>query len=353
MIYWLTLALAFVLAALLTPFSMWLARRWDILDRPGGRRRHHGNIPRIGGLAIYGGFVGANFLIRYLPEGWKPATTDPDEWFRWTGLMLGATFVTGFGLLDDKYKFGSGPQYLAQIVAAGIAIYFTIFIERINNPFGPGQLVFPWPVVWLLTIFWFLGFINTVNFLDGVDGLASSVTAVVAVVLAIHMFRTGQYRVALVVLALLGSVLGFLVFNWPPAKVFMGSAGSYFLGFTLAALGLIAGARVATVLLVMGLPIMDVAWLIWWRWRHGKPLFKGDRNHLHFRLLDRGFTARQIIFAYVVFGAVFGAIGLMTASTSVKLMALIALFLVSASVIFWVSRSEAQSNEERKQTTRR
>ncbi len=338
MIHLLALATAFLLAVGLTPVTMRLARRWDLVDRPGGRRQHRGVIPRVGGLAIFGGFLGANLLVWALPAAWKPPTTDPAELFRWTGLMLGAAFVTAFGLLDDRYGFSSWPQYLAQIAAAGIAITFTIFIERINNPFGPGQIVFPWPVVWFLTIFWFLGFINTVNFLDGVDGLAASVAAVVAVVLAIHMVRTGQQSVAWVALALLGSVLGFLIFNWPPAKVFMGSSGSYFLGFSLAALGLIAGARVATVLLVMGLPIMDVAWLIWWRWRHGKPLFKGDRNHLHFRLLDKGFTARQIVLAYVAFGALFGAIGLMTASTLVKLLALAALFLVSASVIWWAGR---------------
>ena len=338
MIYLLTLAVSFSLAALLVPLTMRLARRWGMVDRPGGRRQHRGVIPRLGGVAIYGGFVGANALVQALPPNWKPVTTDPNEFYRWTGLMLGATFVVLFGVLDDRFKFSSWPQYVAQIIAAGIAIHFTIFIERINHPLGAGQIVFPWPVVWVLTLFWFLGFINTVNFLDGVDGLASSVTAVVAIVLAIHMFRTGQASVAVLALALLGSVLGFLLFNWPPARVFMGSSGSYFLGFTLAALGLIAGARVATVLLVMGLPIMDVAWLIWWRWRHGKPLFKGDRNHLHFRLLDKGFSARQIVLGYVLFGAVFGAIGLMTASTLVKLLALVALFLVSAGIIVWASR---------------
>jgi UDP-GlcNAc:undecaprenyl-phosphate GlcNAc-1-phosphate transferase len=339
-IYLLTLAISFILALALVPVVMWAARRWDVVDRPGGRRQHRGAIPRMGGVAIYGGFVGANLLVRALPEAWLPATTDPNEAFRWLGLMVGATFVVAFGLLDDKYGFKSGPQYLAQIAAGAIAIFFTIFIERINNPFGPGQIVFPWYVIWPLTIFWFMGFINTVNFLDGVDGLAAAVAGVVTVVLAIHMYRTGQASVMLIALALLGSVLGFLLFNWPPAKIFMGSAGSYLLGFTLAALGLIAGARVATVLLVMGLPIMDVAWLIWWRWRHHKPLFQGDRNHLHFRLLDKGFTPRQIVLGYVAFGAVFGAISLMTASSGVKLLALGALIIVGGGVILWAAPRE-------------
>jgi UDP-GlcNAc:undecaprenyl-phosphate GlcNAc-1-phosphate transferase len=340
MIYLLTLLAAFILALALGPLVMWAAQRWGLVDYPGGRRQHQGAIPRLGGLAIYGGFVGSSLLLRVLPASWLPISSDPNESFRWLGLMLGVTFVVIFGLLDDKIGFGSGPQYLAQVVAAAIAILFTIFIQRINNPLGPGQLIFPWYIIWPLTLFWFLGFINTVNFLDGVDGLAAAVAAVVAVVLAIHMARTGQHSVMLLALALLGSVLGFLVFNWPPAKNFMGSSGSYFLGFTLAALGLIAGARVATVLLVMGLPIMDVAWLIWWRWRHHQPLFQGDRNHLHFRLLDKGFSARQIVWGYVLFGAIFGSISLMAASTLFKLLALLALLLLGGGIILWAAPRE-------------
>ena len=341
MITTLALTLAFLLALALAPLTMWAARRWDMVDYPGGRRQHQGAIPRLGGLAIYGGFVGSSLLLRALPASWLPVSTDPGESFRWLGLMLGVSFVVAFGLLDDKFGFGSGPQYLAQVVAAAIAISFTIFIERVNNPLGPSQIIFPWYIIWPLTLFWFLGFINTVNFLDGVDGLAAAVTAVVAVVLAIHMARTGQYSVMLLALSLLGAVAGFLVFNWPPAKLFMGSSGSYFLGFILAALGLIAGARVATVLLVMGLPIMDVAWLIWWRWRHHKPLFQGDRNHLHFRLLDKGFSARQIVLGYMLFGAVFGAISLMAASTTFKLLALLALMLLGGGIILWAAPRES------------
>ena len=345
MSYLLTFSVAFFLALLLVPPSIWAALRWKILAVPGGRRQHHGNIPRIGGIAIWGGFVGANLLVRALPAGWLPASSDPDEAYRWLGLIVGATFVALFGVLDDKIGFKSGPQYLAQATAAGIAIHFTIFIERVNNPFGPGQIIFAWPLIWLLTLLWFAGFINTVNFLDGVDGLAASVTAVVTIVLIIHMVRMGQYSVVITALALLGSVLGFLVFNWPPAKVFMGSVGSYFLGFTVAALGLIAGARVATLLLVMGLPIMDVAWLIGWRWRHGAPLFQGDRNHLHFRLLDMGYSPRQIILGYVTFGAVFGAISLMAASTEVKLLALVGLVLVGGMILWWASPKEAAEED--------
>ncbi len=327
---------AFLLALILTPASMALARRWGLVDRPGGRRQHEGVIPRIGGLALVGGFLAALLLTRLLPANWLPPSTDPNELRRWWGLVIGVVFVAGFGLLDDRFDFRSGPQYVAQLAAALISIAFIIFIERVNNPFGPGQIVFPLPVVWLLTILWFMGAMNTVNWLDGVDGLATTVAAIVAAILALHMLRTGQHSVALLALALMGCTAGFLFFNWPPAKVFMGSVGAYFLGYTLAALGLIAGARVATVLLVIGLPALDVAWLIGWRWRRGRPLGQGDRNHLHFRLIDKGYTPRQIVYGYGLFCAIFGLISL-TSLTLVKSAALLALLLVGSYIIWWAS----------------
>ncbi|MBX7234304.1 MAG: undecaprenyl/decaprenyl-phosphate alpha-N-acetylglucosaminyl 1-phosphate transferase [Caldilineales bacterium] len=334
--YALVVLIAFLLAVFLTPVGMAAARRLGLVDRPGGRRRHQGVIPRIGGLALFGGFIGAVLLSQMLPAGWLPPSTDPNEARRLAGLMVGATFMAGFGLLDDRFEFGSWPQYLAQAGAGVISIVFVIFIERVNNPFGPGQIVFPDPLVWLLTVFWFMGAINTVNWLDGMDGLAATVAAVVAVVLAIHMLRSGQGSVAPLALALLGCTVGFLVFNWPPARVFMGSVGAFFLGYTLAALGLIAGARVATVLLVIGLPALDVAWLMWWRWRHGKPLGQGDRNHLHFRLLDKGYSPRQILVGYGLFCTLFGLASL-SSNTLVKIGALAALLLAGGGVIWWAS----------------
>lgn len=334
---WLIPLLSLALAVALTPLSMWLARRWGLVDRPGGRRLHSGVIPRLGGLALYGSFLLTLLFLRLLPPGWLPASADPDEPRRWLGLILGASFVALFGLLDDRFNFSSRPQYLAQIGAALISIFFVIFIERANNPFGGGQIIFPWPLIWLLTILWFMGSINTLNWLDGLDGLAAAVAAIVALVLAIHMLRTGQHSVTPLALTLLGSVAGFLLFNRPPARVFMGSSGSYFLGYTLAALGLIAGARVATVLLVIGLPALDVAWLIYWRWRHGRPLGQGDRNHLHFRLLARGYTPRQILLGYALFCALFGLISLMTASTPVKIAALLTLLLAGLAIMRWAA----------------
>lgn len=330
---------ALLLCLLLTPASIRLARRWQLVDRPGGRRRHQGIVPRLGGLALYASFAVSLALAQFLAGMGLLPPLDGDDAQRRLGIALGATFVAAFGLLDDRLDFGSGPQYLAQVLAGCMSVVFLISIARVENPLGGGEIVFTEPLVWLLTIGWFVVTINTVNWLDGIDGLAATVAAIAALVLAIHMVRTGQDDVAVVALALLGCTAGFLVFNWPPARIFMGSAGSYFLGYALAALGLVAGARLATVLLVIGLPVLDAAWLVWWRWRHGQPVSRGDRNHLHFRLLDKGYSQRQIVIGYAAFCAVFGVIGLMTATAIAKLLALAALLLLAAAVLRWATPS--------------
>lgn len=338
----LVFGLAFLLTLALTPLARWVGLRLDLADRPGGRRAHKGVIPRLGGVAMYAGFIVAVLATLLLPAGWFPPRLDPNETIHLTGLLLGSTFVFLFGLLDDRFQFGHMPQYLAQFVASLIAIAFTIFIKHVNNPFtddlflGPGG--FPWPVVWVLTIFWFMGMMNTVNFLDGLDGLTAGVTAVVCGVVALHMWREGQHSVTLLPLALLGATLGFLPWNSHPAKIFMGSNGSYFLGFALAALGIIAGAKMATMLLVLALPIVDVAWLIWTRLRRGGVPAWNGRDHLHYRLVDIGFTQRQVVWGYYVFCAVFGVIALVASSRLFKLVTLLVLGGLMLVVLWWASK---------------
>jgi UDP-GlcNAc:undecaprenyl-phosphate GlcNAc-1-phosphate transferase len=330
--------LSLLVSAAVTPLARRLGLHLGLVDRPGGRRQHSGVVSRLGGIAMYAGFTVAVVATLLLPGSWLPPRLDPKELLRLSGVLVGTTAAFGFGLLDDRYQFPSRPQYIAQFVLALIPIAFIIFIERVNNPLGHGQIVFPWPIVWTLTVFWFMGMINTVNWLDGLDGLAAGVAAISSALLALHMIREGQLSVALLPIALLGATLGFLPFNFNPARVFMGSGGSYFLGWALAALGIIGGAKVATVLLVMGLPILDVAWLIYNRWRRGgQPRFNG-RDHLHHRLLDIGFTQRQIVLGYYAFCAAFGVLALALENRLYKLIALLVLAGSALVVLVWASR---------------
>ena len=334
-------AAAFLVALGATPIAKRVGQRLDVQDRPGGRRKHRGVMPRTGGAAMYAGFTVAVLLTVLLPKSMFPPRLDPGEITRLTGLLIGVTAIFLFGLVDDRLELTSGQQYAAQFASALIAIAFTIFIERVNNPFTNEQVVFPWPVVAALTIFWFTGMMNTVNWLDGLDGLAAGVSAIVAAFICIHMLREGQHSVALLPLALVGATLGFLPYNFNPAKVFMGSGGSYFLGWAVAGLGIIGGAKVATVLLAMGLPILDVAWLIYNRWRHGgHPAFNG-RDHLHHRLLDIGFTQRQIVLSYYLFCALFGGLALLLENRLYKVVALAVLGVAAFAVLVWAARQPA------------
>lgn len=341
----LVFAIALVISVVVTPLARWLGLRLGLVDCPGGRRQHVGAISRLGGMALYAGFTVAVLASVLLPAEWFPPRLDPKETIRLTGLLAGTGLIFLFGLLDDRFQFSSWPQYLAQFLSCFIAIGTIIFIERVNSPFGGPQVVFPWPVIWLLTIFWFMGMMNTVNWLDGLDGLAAGVGAIMSAFLAIHMIREGQLSVALLPVALLGASLGFLPFNFNPAKVFMGSGGSYFLGWALAALGIIGGAKVATVLLVMGLPILDVAWLIFYRWRRGGKVSAGGRDHLHYRLLDMGFTQRQIVLGYYAFCLVFGAAALGLENRLYKVVALLVLAGLALAVLAWAGRGAAGKSE--------
>ena len=340
-VFGLVFAVSLIVSAVVTPLARRLGLRLSLVDRPGGRRQHAGAISRLGGIALYSGFTVAVLASVLSPAGWFPPRLDPKETTRLVGLLVGTGLIFLFGLLDDRYQFSSWPQYLAQFLSCFIAIGAIIFIERVNSPFGGTQIVFPWPVVWLLTIFWFMGMMNTVNWLDGLDGLAAGVGAIMSAFLAIHMIREGQLSVALLPIALLGATLGFLPFNFNPAKVFMGSGGSYFLGWALAALGIIGGAKVATVLLVMGLPILDVAWLIFYRWRRGGKVSAGGRDHLHYRLLDMGFTQRQIVLGYYAFCLVFGAAALGLENRLYKAAALLVLAVLAVAVLAWAGRGVA------------
>ncbi len=334
--YTVTLTLGFIITLLTTPIGQWLGARLGIVAHPGGRRQHQGQVSRIGGLGIALGFFGALAAsqINAIP------TSDPNEALRLWGVILGGAWMLLFGLADDRYELPSWAQYLGYSVSAIIAIATLIILERFNNPLTNTLVILP-PLLYVpVTVFWITGMVVTVNWLDGLDGLAAGVAAVLSFTLALHMIKVEQYSVVPQALALVGASLGFLVYNLPPARVFMGSSGAFFLGYLLGALGLVAGARVATVLLVMGLPIIDVAWTIIDRVRHHENATQGDRRHLHYRLQDAGLSTRTIVFSYWGFCALFGLLALSLSSRLYKLLALGLLGGGTLGVLLYLSRDE-------------
>mgnify|MGYP001149256661 FL=1 len=325
---------------IVTPLAGWLGRRLGMVDRPGGRRKHHGEVPRLGGVALFVAFVVAVGVAHW--AGVLTVGYGPNDLLRLRGLLIGGLGAFVFGLLDDRFDLSPRVQLGLQVVVSAVAVATLLWLERFTLPFiGYVELgAYDWgPWVYVpLTLLWMMGMMNTVNWLDGLDGLAGGVGAILCLVLAVHMVRVGQQGVALLPLALLGALIGFLPYNVAPARIFLGSAGAMFLGYALGGLGLIAGGRVATVLLVMGLPIVDVMWQIIDRMRnHGSP-GQGDRGHLHFRLLDLGWSQRTIVLTYWGFCALFGVLALVISSRVQKLVALVVIGALVMGVLAYISR---------------
>ncbi len=301
------------------PPTMWLAQRWHLVQHPHRAQDVHVRpVPRAGGLAIALGFLVAVAVAQGVPV----ERSDPNELIRLRGLVVGAVLAAVAGLVDDRHELPPAPQLAVQLGLALVAAWHLIFIERFRNPFDGSLVVVPAWIMVPFTVLWFMGTMNTMNWLDGLDGLAAGVAAIAGAVFALHMIRLEQYSVALLPLALVGSTLGFLPYNFNPARVFMGTAGSLFLGYTLAALSIMAGAKVATMLLVLAIPILDVAWQIVARLRRGASPFRGDRGHLHHRLYDAGLSQRQVVVGYWGVCAFLGALALLLPAPVYKLLAL-------------------------------
>ncbi len=323
--YVLSLAVIFGLALAASLLLGWAARplapRLGMLSVPGGRRKEPTPIAKLGALPLWGAFLVAALVSQAMPV----ERGDPNEVIRLAGLLLGGTFIFLAGLADDRFNLPALPQFISQFIASGIAILCLIFIERFNNPLT-GETTAPWPyvVTAAISLFWLTLMMNTVNFLDGTDGLAGGVIFIAALLLFVHTAREGQLSVSLLPMALMGAVLGFLVFNWHPARLIMGS-GATTMGFTLGALSIIGGAKMATILLVMGLPLLDLVWQFARRLREGKNPFVGDRGHIHFRLIDAGWSPPRLALVYFLFCLAFGLLALVTTSRLFKLVGLIVL----------------------------
>lgn len=339
-IYLLVFALALSISLAMMPVAQWLGQRFSITTKPGGRRVNEGDlrrVSRLGGVSLYFAFTITVIAAQFLPV----PRLDAYESIRLIGLLAGGTVIFLVGLLDDIFEFSALPQFMGQYLAAAIAIGFQIFIEYFNNPFT-GQQTDPFPFIVTVTLsfFWLVGMMNTMNWVDGLDGLAGGIAVIAGLMLFINSaFRVepAQTSVSLLHLALVGSGLGFLLYNFYPARIFMGGGAPY-LGFLLGTLSIIGGAKMATILLVFGLPLVDSLWQVVNRLRQRKSPFSGDRGHLHFRLLDRGFTQRQIVVGYYLFCSFFGVLTLITSSQLFKFIALGVMFTLVAIGFFILTR---------------
>lgn len=337
-------------AVALMPIAKKLSIRMGVVAVPGGRRNHQGLIPKLGGIPLLVGYLAGVALIYWL----LPPAAGSDDALRLRGVVLGTAVMFLGGLLDDKYDLSPKWQLACQIIGASIAMGHIIFIERFTNPLGSSALwqtppltylftyeeplVIIWrPLVFLLTTIWLVGMINAVNWLDGLDGLAAGVGAIAALMFAWHGFRLEQTTVPLFPMALAGALCGFLLFNFSPASIFLGTAGAWVLGYNLAALSILSPAKLSTALMVMAIPILDVAWQIVDRLRRGQNPYQGDRGHLHFRLSDRGLPTRRIVLGYYLATFSFGLIAIFVENRLVKISVWLLLVTAVFALLLWFS----------------
>lgn len=303
--YLVVFLIAFVVALAMTPVAIRLSDRWGVLAVPGGRRRHGRSVPKLGGIPIFLAYIAGLVAIYLLLP---PVGADA---LRLRGVVFGTVIFMIGGLIDDFRELSPWVQFGIQFTGAAVAMAHIVFIERFTNPVNGNLVVISWrPLVYLITLIWIVGIINAVNFMDGLDGLAAGVGTIAALLFAWHSLRLGQEAVAAFPLAMAGALLGFLPFNFSPARIFLGTAGVYVLGYNLATLSILSPAKIATALLVLAVPIVDGVWRAIDRLRKGRSPFLGDRGHLHFRLVDEGVPTRWIVLGYYAMSLSFGLIAL-------------------------------------------
>ncbi|MFZ4648055.1 MAG: epoxyqueuosine reductase QueH [Patescibacteria group bacterium] len=326
--------LAFALSAVSVPVLRFLAFRYGILDSPGERKIHHQSMPLMGGVAIFFSF----FLVLFLSRSHLfPSALSAHHWL---GFFFGAFFLIIGGVLDDKYNLKPKWQIIFPLLAVAAVLLGGIEIPKISNPFG-GLVYLNWGLLsGTLITFWLLGMMYTTKLLDGVDGLVSGLGLIGSLIIFLFTITTRYYQpdIAWAAWIFAGAVAGFLVFNWHPASIFLGEGGSLFVGYVLGVLAIISGGKIAIALLIMGVPILDVAWTIIRRLAKKKNPFRfADKNHLHHRLLAAGLNQKQTVLIFYLLSFCFGISGLFLQSRG-KTIALILVFLLMLLLVALLSR---------------
>ena len=323
--------IALGVALFLTPVVISFARRTGALDAPDARKVHVRPIPRIGGIGIYAAFM-VSVLVQMSISDFSPEIMT-SLW----GLLAGGTIIVAIGIIDDYRDLPAKVKLLGQILAACVLVIgFDVRIDVITDPLG--DFIYLEYFAIPATIFWVVGLTNTVNLIDGLDGLAAGVSSIAAVTIFLVAMEEGIPFVAMITAALAGAAIGFLYYNFNPARIFMGDTGSMFLGFMLAGISVIGAVKSAATIalivpiLALGLPILDTTFAIVRRARNHRPIFKPDKGHLHHRLLAHGFTQKQAVLLMYVVSALFGLCAL--ALTAVSTQAALLIIIIVAAAVF-------------------
>jgi UDP-GlcNAc:undecaprenyl-phosphate GlcNAc-1-phosphate transferase len=291
-----TFLIAVAIAYILTPLVIRLAYGVGALDRPNQRKVHKKPIPRLGGLAIYLAFVAAILYALPLQET--------------KGILISSSLIVALGIIDDLKQLSAKVKLLGQIGAALVLVLFGVRIEWLSNPFN--GIFYLHSLSIPVTIFWIVGVTNTVNLIDGLDGLAAGVSTIASVTLLLAAFRFGQESTIFFTAAIAGACIGFLRYNFNPAKIFMGDTGSMFLGFILSAVAITGTLKSAATIalgvpiLALGLPIIDTTCAIIRRYQNGTPIHEADKGHFHHRLLALGMSQKKAVLVMYGISSILG-----------------------------------------------
>lgn len=300
------------MALLLTPIVIYIARALKIYDKLDVRKVHTSTIPRIGGWAIFLSATALVTVVLFLDNSIGEAFRSIQV--QAVSLLAAGTFIFLAGFVDDIYGIRVRHKLLAQLAAAVVMCLAGVRIESLNV-----ANLFTLHLSWLsfpITIFWIVAITNAVNLIDGLDGLAAGISAITCTVIAIFSFSSGQVLMVVIMLALLGSLSGFLFFNFNPARIFMGDCGSMFLGFVLASASVMCATKSGTIIALalpsfaLGLPIFDTIFSILRRYLKRQGIMSPDRSHLHHILLDMGLCQRHVVISMYALTAMIAGLGM-------------------------------------------
>lgn len=326
---------AFVLAFASTPLVKKLAKKIGAIDVPKDERRMHTDaVPLIGGLAIFLGFLVSTVVFTPVDD----ITTDK----KIAAILCGALIMVILGVFDDKYALSAKFKLAVQIVAAAIPVIAGVKIERIMLPFmESGGIEFGW-LAYPITILWIVALTNAVNLIDGLDGLAAGVSAIASISMFLIALMQGNYPIAVMSAALVGSCFGFLPYNFSPASIFMGDTGSTFLGFVMASLSVLGLFKIHAIIsfavpfIAFGIPIFDTSFAIFRRIKEHRPIMSPDRGHLHHRLVDMGFTHKQAVLIIYAICVILGAVAVLSFKSKMLALTVAALGVIAAFIFrYW------------------
>ena len=302
----LALGVSMAVSFALVPAAKWIAIKIGAVDVPKDKRRMHDHpIPRLGGLAIFAGFVASILLF-----------ANVDRQLR--GILLGACVIVAVGVVDDSHPLGAGIKFILQIVAALIAIWHGVIIEAIASPFPFGDPYWNFGILSVpITVVWIVAVTNSVNLIDGLDGLADGISTIGALTMLVIALMMEDMGMAVICAALVGACLGFIPYNLNPAKMFMGDTGATFLGFMLATVSVTGLFKLYAVIsfvvpfIILGFPIFDTTSAFLRRILKGQNPMKADRSHTHHKLIDMGMNQKQAVATLYMVASMLGLCAVM------------------------------------------